>query len=198
MRRNSWILLGVLALAGMGMWHGAQPPELVEGLPDRTATTDRRIRSVPVVDGIATLQGEIDYALFNGLVETLAANPDITRLHLSSRGGLVPAARAMARQVGLHRMEVEAHGLCASACVLIFMAGERRLLAADGELGFHRWHDKGMAQLFGQPDPEQRDKDWLLARGLDADFVTRIFDTPHDTLWRPTRDELRDAGVLTD
>ncbi len=196
MRRRVWLAFSALALAGMGMWHGAQPPELVEGLPERPVTTHRPIRAVPMTGGIAVMNGDIDYALFNGLVKTLAANPDITQLNLTSHGGLVPAARAMARQVGLRRMKVEAHGLCASACVLVFMAGEQRLLAEDAQLAFHRWHDKGMSQLFGQPDPEERDKAWLLERGLDAAFVAQIFDTPHDTLWKPTRAELLAAGVL--
>lgn len=197
MTARQWFGIGVLTLLGIGLWRGAQAPEPTQPKGENPAPIERPEHDIPVVEGVAIINGEINYAQFNGFVAMMAQHSEIKRLRISSHGGLVPAARAIARQVQLHQIEVEAAGLCASACILVFMAGEKRVLAQGAELGFHRWHDGGMAHLFGQIDPEKRDAEWLRGRGVDPQFVTQIFTTPHDNLWRPTRAELLAAGVLT-
>ena len=189
-----WAAARGLALAGaLTLVSLAAAAETTAG---QAPANDRKITPVPLEAGSLILRGEITYALFNGLIEALRRHPEASRLRLQSSGGLVPAARAIARQVERHGMAVEAEGLCASACVLIFLAGEPRRLAAGAELGFHTWHDSGAARLFGQPDPVKRDKAWMQSRGLEAGFVARAFATPHDSLWKPSRAELQAAGVL--
>ena len=44
----------------------------------------------------------------------------------------------MASALKEHKHEARAVGTCASACTLVFLAGNPRQLAPEGQLGFHR------------------------------------------------------------
>jgi hypothetical protein len=38
----------------------------------------------------------------------------------------------------------------------------------------------------------------MRAAGLTEDFIVRSFETPADSVWYPTYDELREANVITE
>lgn len=115
------------------------------------AETYRHYR-LTYVPGSRTLvvRGDIGPGLAKALKAELARNP-VSRVDITSGGGLVAEAMAMAAVLQAQPdLEVAARGQCMSACIIVLMAGERRLADYDMALGFHaisssveledRWH----------------------------------------------------------
>ncbi|NJO36395.1 MAG: hypothetical protein HC871_00760 [Rhizobiales bacterium] len=53
--------------------------------------------------------------------------------------------------------------------------------------------------MIGFVDPleeQEKDRAFLLGRGVSPEVVTRIFDTPHDKMWHPESERLLAAGVV--
>jgi hypothetical protein len=87
-----------------------------------------------------------DAVLFDGRIDTRSAaqflrlleNPKITRLVITSRGGIVPAALDMAQAIHERALDVEVPTACFSSCAnYIFPAARRKTL---GRLGAVAWH----------------------------------------------------------
>ena len=152
---------------------------------------------LPVTGTTLEVTGTFNWPLYKRFCTTLQLNPDLETVSLSSHGGLIPVARAMAARILENGLDTQATGLCASACALTFMAGTNRLLGADGALGFHGYALLGYVPVVPTKDEEARDREWLLARGVDDAFISKIFSTNHDALWRPDAEMLRAAGILT-
>ena len=139
---------------------------------------------------------------------------------MTGPGGSASASRAIAEYLARHNINTEAFGECDSTCAHIFLGGETRTLSPEAKLGFHRtwidreyikknyvenrieegWDDEfDYAQiLFGSAIASMVDDvKFMLSRGVDIDFILRIFSTDSFDMWVPTREELLSAGVLT-
>lgn len=143
------------------------------------------------------LQGEISFGLMSqfqtAMTETIS---DVT---LASTGGNIRAARAIAQDISDNGLNTRAIGPCFSACTLIFMAGRSRSLDKDGTLGFHSYLYAHQINAGGVDvtDEQEKDKAFLISRGVSESFVTRAYATPHSDIWQPQRSELLAAGVIT-
>jgi len=183
----------ILSLAAMGA--------LIYGLgqtPDATAQTPTQPGPLTREGATATLRGPIGFDSYQALLKALERDSALTTLVLDSPGGRVPAARGLARLVREGAIRTEVYGTCASACTLVFLAGETRVLHAGARLGFH-----GYRLISGPPllDPEEeqaRDTAYMIARGVAPAFAARAYATPHSNMWFPTRQDLTAAGVLAD
>jgi hypothetical protein len=150
---------------------------------------------LPVIEGAIVMEGEISYAL---LARVDATPVDAARtLNITSPGGLVYAARAIAQRVSRRGLATEVTGDCLSACTLVFLAGSKRHLGPVGRLGFHGYGVIPGTQPLDTRAEEARDRAFMAARGLKDDFLDRIARTRHVDMWFPDRATLRDAGVLT-
>ncbi len=173
------------ALVGIGVLLPAPPVDLaVAGYEAK----------VSVVGDVAHVSGVIDYQI---LTELKAAGP-VRRVVLNSEGGQVQAGRAIGLYLALIGADTHVDDLCFSACTLVFAGGASRSLGPDGVLGFHgyRFVDPLQVQTVDKGVIEEKDRAFFVARGIDAAFVERVFATAPEALWRPTRAELTDAGVL--
>ncbi len=144
----------------------------------------------------ARLEGPISHDMYKALLAALPDLRDHNVLTLSSNGGNVFAARGIARLVREHPLAVRVEDSCASACTLIFIAARDRRLGPHGRLGFHGYRLTSPTPLFDPEREEARDRSDLLARGVDADFIARIFQTAPDDIWFPDRSELIAAGII--
>ena len=81
----------------------------------------KKIPALEVHNKTAYLSEDITYETLARLHKTVAENPAITTLNLTSDGGLIPAARAIAVQIEKHGLATTTDSLCASACTLIFL-----------------------------------------------------------------------------
>ena len=154
------------------------------------------------------------------VISYLFDNPEITTLRVTGPGGSASASSAIAEYLARHNINTEAFGECDSACAHIFLGGETRTLSPEAKLGFHRtWIDREYIKknyvenrieegwddefdyatmLFGSAIASMvEDVEFMLSRGVDIDFILRIFSTDSHDMWVPTREELLSAGVLT-
>ncbi|MBL6785619.1 MAG: hypothetical protein ISQ32_04880 [Rickettsiales bacterium] len=158
---------------------------------------------------------------YNNLKEILLENDDIKTIQLNSYGGDLFAANAMGDLIVDFELNTHAVGICESACINIFIAGEKRTLERGSKLGFHRaymevdlvredyvlfkdemgWEDEFDLAVYmydiGMDDAFTELK-LLLERGVDADFAIRTLSTESDGMWYPRRKELIEANVITE
>jgi hypothetical protein len=169
--------------------------------PPRVADA-RVLPDLPIsADGeTITLSGNIDFDLNTALVEALATHPAIRRVTLSSGGGYIFAARAVAFNIGRHRLDTHVDGSCNSACTLAFMAGDARTLGPEARLGFHRYQmetpDK--VQILNIGEEMEKDRSYFASRGVSDGFLDEVFQAGHGDIWFPSRAVLLEAGVIND
>ena len=149
------------------------------------------------------LNGEITLRTVAAIERMIATGHGYRVLILTSNGGNVHAARGIARLVDEAGWQTVVEGRCFSACTLVFVAGSHRVLAPGASLGFHRYK-AGVFEVKGQGlygsagEEQQRDRAYFEQRGVAADFLERIYEAEHSAIWRPSRQDLLAAGVLSE
>lgn len=89
---------------------------------------------ITVKNGIAYLYGEIT----NGYAQKFSRIPrDVTKLIITSPGGLVDEGEQIAMEVKNRNMSTIAIGYCYSACTVIFAAGNQRIAKHDVKFLIH-------------------------------------------------------------
>jgi hypothetical protein len=146
-----------------------------------------------------TLSGNIDFDLNAAFVDALAAHPAIRRVTLSSDGGYIFAARAVAFNIAKHRLDTHVEQTCNSACTLAFMAGDARTLGPKARLGFHRYQmeapDKVLILDIGAE--MAKDRSYFAGRGVSDGFLDQVYQAGHGDIWFPSHAVLLEAGVTT-
>lgn len=142
----------------------------------------------------------IDWEMFTAFKSALQQHDTIATVVLHSTGGRVFTARAMALMVEKHQLDTHVDHVCYSACTLVFLAGKRRTVNPGGELGFHQYDLQEKHQQQGIDITEELNKDrrYFIERGVSATFVDSVFQADPLNLWKPDRQTLTDAGVITD
>jgi len=97
--------------------------------------------------------GDIEAGFFDRLKIELDANPAVTEVALGSGGGSVRDALLSGYEIRRRGLSTTIYGNCFSACPLVFMGGERRVLwASPSRLGFHQiYTGDGKAIAFDDP-----------------------------------------------
>ncbi|MEM8750969.1 MAG: hypothetical protein AAGF28_11760 [Pseudomonadota bacterium] len=199
---NAWLgygaLLTALVLGGLQITDQA-----MAGFSKRAAL-EAQYRPVllPVSDDgtSAILSGDLDFKSDASLRATLEAHPTVRVVTLSSDGGLVFAARALAITIAEHGLDTRVEATCQSACTIPFMAGMERSVSPSGRLGFHRYRFLKAHQMRKSGSDDEQDKDiaYFRKRGVAADFLKRAFQTPHTSIWYPSLSLMRTANVVND
>src|ERR1051326_31197 len=130
------------------------------------------------------------------LERILAAVPQAKVLHVNSVGGRVREAEQMAKLVRGRGLITYTSEECLSAATLMFIAGKERVVSAHAKIGFHQ------AWLPGMTETQRRTSDEALRQtmrqaGVADDFIDHVLATPHESMWYPTVQEMRRAGVIT-
>lgn len=146
----------------------------------------------------ARLEGRIDFGVTAALTALLEEAEGLRLLRLGSPGGRIAEARGLVRLVERHGLDTAAVGDCASACALVFASGAARRLEPGARLGFHRYgqHSPLVSTFLDAEAELEKDKAVFRRRGVAEAFLDRIDTVPHDSLWFPSRAELRAAGVV--
>lgn len=157
-------------------------------------------------DALALVGPFEDPALAGRLAIALRDRSATETLVLSSTGGLLSVASDVARLVQAADLSTRVEGWCLSACTMVFLAGDRPVLAAGGRLGFHRPSlgadfdgDRRFDYGFELPDSDPAVawmRQGLAAAGAAPWFVDKAMSTRHTDMWYPTRDELARSGLL--
>lgn len=142
------------------------------------------------------VDGGIGFGLSNAVSDALERHGDIKTLELWSPGGRIVEARRLAGIVESRALNTLVIDTCASACTLVFIAGQQRQLASDARLGFHNGSIPGASEIEARAW-QRVDRQYLWHRGISAEFITRIYATPFSDLWEPSHAELLQAKVAT-
>jgi hypothetical protein len=185
--------LQVVALLSLPVILNGWLDHLTRQVPPRVLAV-APVEPLPVTGTTAILAGDIDYPMLARFDATPSAS--FTTLRLTSAGGLVYAARALAQRVAAPGLATEVQGGCLSACTLVFVAADRRSLGPDGRLGFHAEALNDPVSLVNLGAEQARDTAYLQGRGVTPAFLGRVLRTPDAAMWFPDRATLALAGVL--
>jgi len=130
------------------------------------------------------------------LERILSAVPQVKVLHVNSIGGRIGEAERMAEFVRKRGLTTYTSEECLSAATLVFIAGKERVVSTRAKIGFHQGWFPGMTKQQRRASDEALRQTMLLA-GVSDDFVTHVLATPHESMWYPTIQEMRRAGVIT-
>lgn len=123
------------------------------------------------------------------------AAKDVKRVELASPGGRVREAERMAAALKAHGHASRAVGTCASACTLVFLAGQPRHLTPTGELGFHRASTGTYNPVFEELANQQLAKTYA-ELGLPQPMIDKTLRTSARSMWFVPRDELLTYGLI--
>jgi hypothetical protein len=143
------------------------------------------------------LAGDLTEGVAARVAAVLAAHPRVTRLQLTSDGGLVDEAKALGQLVAARGLTTYVPEVCASACTLVFAHGRRRALGVGAQLGFHAPYEVGPDGRMQAVDPAP-ERAAYRAAGLPRAFVARVMTVPPSEIWVPAVAELRAAGIVTE
>jgi hypothetical protein len=144
---------------------------------------------------IITFDGTFGEAAVNELQRVMDASPNATTLVLNSDGGRESAAEELALRVRQRHLNTLVEDHCLSACTFIFLAGNKREIADDAELGFHQASVVGISAL-GKTFVLAQMAEYYRSHGVHESFIDHIVATPPASMWYPTEDELKEGGVL--
>ena len=167
------------------------------------------------------INAEINWDDADLIHSILLEDPNITTIQLNSSGGLIEASRYISDIVIDFELDSYVSGECSSACVDIFLAGQKRVLERGSWLGFHRgsWAAADIERYYEGKKKEKGWKDafefssWLyedtrseilkqmkymLERGVEADFIIKTLQADNEGMWYPRRKQLEAAGVLNE
>ena len=167
------------------------------------------------------VDAEISWEDAELIYKFLLENPNLTTIQLNSGGGLVAAAKYISDIVIDFELDTYVSGECSSACVDIFLAGDKRVLQRGSWLGFHKgsWAAMDMKNYYefkreeeGWSNPFEfsswiyedtqeeilRQMKYMLERGVKADFIIETLQADNEGMWYPRRKRLQEAGVITE
>jgi hypothetical protein len=151
--------------------------------------------SVTVEGDRLIVSGSLAWGLLDKAERALAENSQIQIVVLEGPGGHVGVGTRLGDMIKARGLDTLTTEFCASACTEAFVAGKNRYLREGAKLGFHAvGGDSENAIEMGK----RRSIEHMRAAGLTEDFIARSFETPADSLWYPTYDELREANVITE
>jgi hypothetical protein len=109
----------------------------------------------------------------------------------------VAEARKLRDLISERRLITYTSTTCASACIIAFLGGRQRYMAADARIGFHQVDFPGLSheELIAENENERRR---LIEHGVPAWFADRAYSTPNNSMWWPSSDILKQANVVTE
>jgi hypothetical protein len=146
------------------------------------------------------VKGAFEFGMTENLAKFLDLYPKVTGVVLESDGGQVYEGRGMAYMVKNRKLDTYVYGICKSACATAFIGGANRYLGKNAKLGFHQY---GLELKFPNPlydvkAEQEKEIEFYRLQGITANFLERVFSSPHSNIWFPSNDDLIASGVATD
>lgn len=167
----------------------------------RSAVTITPVRSASGEVTRLSVTGQLGVGSTRALVRALAQHPDVRVLEINSTGGLMTEGHGMARVALQRALNTQVTQTCASACTLVFVAGERRLLSSDARVGFESsqrlggWLGAWLGS--GGSSTQQVVADFYRGRGVPEEFIQKALGVPGWDVWEPGQASLLGASVAT-
>ena len=172
-------------------------------------------------DAKEAIDQEISWDDVESFEAILKKQSNITLLQLNSRGGEIEAAMHLADVIIDYELNTHIDGECSSACVLIFLGGEKRSLARGSWIGFHKssWASNHIKDYYTERKEDEgwvdeyefaewlnddtqksilRDLEYLIERGVHPAFAIKTLRADNDDMWYPRRKEMVASGIITE
>jgi hypothetical protein len=174
------VLFGLLPSLG-GYWQMARGIDPIGHAKFSLSPDGRSLR----LDGTI---GMGDAGRMRALLDSEAAR-GLRRIELVSPGGRLHEAELMAAALKPRGHEVRVVGDCASACTVVFLAGQPRQLTPGARLGFHRATTGTYNPVFEELANQQLAATYR-DLGLPQPLIDRTLDTPSRSMWFAPREDL--------
>ena len=189
-------VLGVLGGAIQYMQYGETYYELAKIVLGTDDFSDFEIRILEDGNELAIF-GAIGFGLADEFERTLSENPDVSVIHLNSRGGRIAEARRIREIISRsdRRLATVTSTECISACTVAFLGGYPRYLKDTARLGFHRYQFPGLsdADFEGEIATE---REYMLSHGIEESFIDKATSELANDMWYPTHEELMQSGFV--
>ncbi len=197
--RDNLVVMTVMAALAVG-WAGRGVVMLSRGAPITEALAWRNVTpwgTVRLAGDAVIARGAIGPAFASDIRDALESRAGVRELRIDSGGGLVASGDAIAAVVRAHGVDVVVGEYCASACLPIFLAGRRRVLAPGAALGCHQMSDgltgapAGAARNFRDIHPPDD------AAPVHARLIAACDATPPRRMYEPSLRDLAAIGAVT-
>jgi hypothetical protein len=202
-RRWLFVLSAVIGLATVGLIgltiHDRAVPALAELWAIRAGDTAIGDLDVWVSDDGRTLTVSGAYGTHSEEMvrRALDQNGSVREVVLQGPGGRVSVGLELFRMFRARKLATRVDRGCASACTLAFLGGVQRMVSRSGRLGFHAASFPGM----GESDMQDANRDirnfLIYSARLTPEFARKVVETPANSIWVPTHDELLAGKVIT-
>jgi len=204
-RTRAWLfaLSAAIGLATVGLIgltiHDRAVPALAELWAIRTGDTAIGDLEVEVSNDRSTLHVLGTYSAHSEEMvrHALDRNSTIREVVLEGPGGRVSVGLQLFRMLRERKLATRVDRGCASACTLAFLGGVRRTVSPSGRLGFHAASFPGM----GESDMQDANRDirnfLIYSARLTPEFARKVVETPANSIWVPTHEELLAGKVIT-
>lgn len=204
-RSRPWVfaLSAAVALATVGLvgitLNDRAVPALSELWAIRAGDSDLGELDIGVADNGRVLVVSGAYGTHGEEVvrKALAANKGVRTVILSGPGGRASVGFALFQMFRERKLATHVSGTCASACTIAFLGGVERTVSPSGRLGFHAASFPGMGEGDMQ-DANRGIRNFMVySARLTPEFARRVIETPAESIWVPTREELLTGKVIT-
>jgi hypothetical protein len=169
------------------------------GAPASSAT----IRTVPGKDRRIAIQisGRIELGdgdvFIDALKQAIAAGKLVDTVQLNSTGGRLAEGARLAATVRLAKMStsVSPGAVCASACFLVFAAGDPKFAAPDALIGVHKASEKNGRETALSSAATRSMAGFAKELGVPSGILARMVSTPAAQIGWLTAQDLRSMGV---
>jgi hypothetical protein len=187
---NAWSSARQMSCYSESLWREVTAPHKARGRNSRAVLEyDESSRTL-------WIRGALELGAAEEFRKALLAHPAALTIGLDSPGGYVAEARQMADAILARGLDTYARDLCASACIDLFAAGQRRWAAQHTVFGFHRsGHECSPDAGFNKADLVAAN--FLRERGVAEEFVQRAFETPYTGIWKPDVRTVLDGRLVT-
>ena len=169
------------------MWNLYTGDARLNGDLDVTVSPDGRTLSV---EGTYGLRSE------DAVRQALSEHKGIREVVLAGPGGRASTGFELFRMFRERKLATRVDGGCASACTIAFLGGVERSLGPKGRLGFHRASFPGMGDSDMYASNRGIRRFLIYSARLTPAFADRVFETPAESIWVPTQQELLAGGVI--
>lgn len=139
--------------------------------------------------------GKFVFGATRAVRDALDRNPGITRVELSSRGGIAQEGIGLGKLIADRRLATLVTKECASACVTAFAGGAPRLLGPAGRLALHSASRGGFDWT---PDVDALHAEFLASRGVDVWLIEQEKSVAFEDIWIPSQPLLLESGLVND
>lgn len=167
--------------------------EIISAALHKKEYSTRLLRNLTEIE----LTGPLDFGVSADLEAILNEYPTLKVLHLNSWGGRLAEADKLKDIVLQRKLDTYVGMECQSACVTVFVAGQRRLISKTAVIGLHEPYFPGLDEN-ELAESARETKSFFYSRGIKGETVEKGFSTKHDEMWNPSHEELFASGIATE